>query len=111
MILRASKFFGFCSADEVAEKEFFAKNFKAIVDADQLILSLDFMRGLDVKYIKENVNVFTFIEIEDVFLKNRLINVLDTFPQIKKVFLQFQEVKTSIKHLKLTHKGFVMKLI
>ncbi|NIJ45188.1 hypothetical protein FHR24_001627 [Wenyingzhuangia heitensis] len=111
MILRASKFFGFCYADEIAEREFFAKNFNVSFKDNTAIFSFEFMRGLDIDIIKLNSTNFTFFEIEDVYLKNKLISFLTEFPQTKKLILTIQGMEKSIKHLKLTHKGFVIKLV
>ncbi|NJB81863.1 hypothetical protein [Wenyingzhuangia aestuarii] len=110
-ILRASKFFGFCYADEVAEKEFFAKNFSVSCKDTVAEFSFDLMRGLDIELIKSNLKDITFFEIEDVYLKNKIISFLTDFPQIKKLNLKVEGKLQVIKHLKLTHKGFVIKLV
>ena len=111
LFLRASKFFGYCYADNINEKEFFAKNFKIEIEKDILKISFDLMRGLDIIDIKRNILEYTFFEIEDVFLKNKLIHVLNEFPQVKKLMFLKGGDFYIIKHLKLTHKGFILKLI
>lgn len=111
MVLRASKFFGFCYADSISEKEFFGKNFSISIEKDCLMMSFQFMKGLDVINIKYNIKEYTFFEIEDDYLKNKLINVLNESPQVKKIFLLKGTEYYSIKHLKLTRKGFMIKLI
>lgn len=112
MLLRASKFYGFCYSDEISEKEFFAKNFEATVANDFLILSFAFMRGLDKDRITQNVSAYSFFEIEDTYLKNKIVTVLNEFPGIKKVQLHIKgSFKTNVKHLKITFKGIKITLI
>jgi len=111
MILRASKFFGFCYADGISEKEFFGKNFKVDIKKDCLKISFQLMRGLDVVNIKYNIKAYTFFEIEDDYLKNKLIQTLNESPQVKKLFLLKGTDYYPIKHLKLTRKGFVIRLV
>lgn len=111
MILRASKFFGYCYGDSISEKEFFAKNFKAEIVNELLQLSFVFAKGLDSQIIKDEFERFTFIEIEDVYLKNKLINFLNDFPQVKKLQLLKGDSFYTVKRLKLTHKGFVIQLV
>lgn len=110
MILRVSKFFGFCYADELMESEFFAKNFTAFVDNDKLIFSFEWVRGLDLKKIKPQLKDYRFFEIEDVFLRNKLIDVVQENNNIKKMKLEIGDFSTYIKHLKFTHKGVIIKL-
>ena len=111
MILRASKFFGYCYADGIDEKEFFAKNFTIEIEKEVLKMSFELMRGLDAICVKEYVNDYTFFEIEDHFLKNKLITILNQFPQVKKLMFLKGTDYYAIKHLKITHKGFVIKLV
>lgn len=111
MILRSSKFFGFCYADGIGEKEFFGKNFNIDIDKDCLKISFQLMRGLDVINIKYNIKEYTFFEIEDNYLKNKLIQTLNESPQVKKLFLLKGTDYYPIKHLKLTRKGFVIRLV
>jgi|GEM_PF-4035854 len=111
MILRASKFFGFCYTDGIGEKEFFGKNFKVDIENDSLKISFQLMRGLDVVNIKYDIKSYTFFEIEDDYLKNKLIQTLNESPQVKKLFLLKGTEYYAIKHLKLTRKGFVIRLV
>ncbi|MGY5353911.1 hypothetical protein [Wenyingzhuangia sp. IMCC45467] len=106
MILRASNFFGFCYADEIAECEFFAKNFSFILQQNNLVFSFLWVRGLDLKKIKPNITAYQFFEIEDVYLRNKLIEVIKKHNHIKKMSLQVDTELFYIKKLKFTHKGF-----
>ncbi|GGF72162.1 hypothetical protein [Wenyingzhuangia marina] len=110
-ILRTSKVFGFCYADELQESEFFAKNFSVSIQENNLIFSFDFMRGLDLQKIKSNIKDYRFFEIEDVYLRNKLIEVVKENNHIKKMKLTIGEYSSYIKELKFNHKGFVIKLI
>ncbi len=111
MVLRASKFFGYCYSDEISEKEFFGKNFTVNICENELIFSFDIMRGLDAIEVKKTLLKFTFFEIEDVFLKNKILKTLNEFPQAKKISLQLATQKNAIKQLKITHKGFLLRLV
>ncbi|ANW95708.1 hypothetical protein AXE80_05195 [Wenyingzhuangia fucanilytica] len=109
--LRTSKFFGFCYADEIQECEFFAKNFKVLVQENSLVFSFDFMRGLDVLKIKPQLTLYRFFEIEDVYLRDKLIDTIKENSEIKKLSFKIDDYKAHIKSLKFTSNGFVIKLI
>lgn len=111
MTLRASKFFGFCYADELAESEFFAKNFQVNVQKNMLVFSFVFMKGLDAEKIKPQKAAYRFFEIEDVYLRNKLIAFIKLNSDLKKMKLHLGDVSIYIKHLKFTHKGFVIQLV
>lgn len=110
MILRASKFFGFCYADELLESEFFAKNFKITVQEQKLIFSFEWVRGLDLKKIKSQLKDYHFFEIEDIYLRNKLIEAVKVHSDIKKMKLKIDDSSAYIKSLKFTNKGFIIKL-
>ena len=111
MMLRKSKFFGYCSADDLDEFSFFAKNFKAEVEREVLNLSLEFVKGLDVDEIQHKIENYTFFEIEDTYLKNKLLKLLNELPQIKKIMFLKGVHFYAVKRLKITSKGFLIKLV
>ena len=110
MILRASKFFGFCYADELLESEFFAKNFSVTAKENVLIFSFNWMRGLDYLRIKPQITIYCFYEIEDVYLRNKLMQVIKANSDIKKMKIEIDDFTAFIKQLKFTNKGFIIKL-
>jgi len=111
MVLRTSRFFGYCYADELSEKAFYAKNFIAEIKESNLKLSFTFVKGLDLELIKLDLMHYTFFEIQDIYLKNKLIKVLNEFPQVKRIqFLKAGEY-VQIVQLKITTKGFLFKLV
>lgn len=111
MILRASNFFGYAYADEISEKSFYAKNFKAILKDNCLQLSFEFTKGLDFNLICLDIKKYTFFEIEDTYLKNKLIRFLNNFPQVKKIQLIKNGHPYSVKRIKITTKGFLLQLL
>lgn len=112
MILRASKFFGFCYADEHPEKEFFAKNFNVALKDDIAEFSFEFMRGLDLIDIKRNVNEYQFFEFEDRYLANRITKFLEENSHVKIIKFTVNGQKAlTVKQLKITIKGFSIKLV
>ncbi|MGY5353119.1 hypothetical protein ACXGQW_11295 [Wenyingzhuangia sp. IMCC45533] len=111
MLIRSSKFYGFCYADEISEKEFFAKNFEANIEDEFLILSFTFVKGLDKALIEKNVGSYRFFEIEDTYIMNKVVKVLNEFPAIRKVQLHIKNsFVTKVKHLKITVKGLKISL-
>lgn len=113
MWIRKSKFFGFCYADDISEKQFFAKNCKAeIIDEQILQMSFILMRGLDVDTIKNQINTFDFFEIEDAFVTQKFTQILNDFPSVKKIQLQINEASpVVVKQMKITMKGLKLQLV
>jgi len=111
MILRASKFFGFCYADEITEKEFFAKNFKMNLKGDIAEFSFEFMRGLDVVDVKKKLRDFSFFVLEDHYLVNKITKTLQEYSHVKKITLRVNgETPLAVKKLKITLKGILIQV-
>ncbi|MEN8765837.1 MAG: hypothetical protein ABF278_07935 [Wenyingzhuangia sp.] len=111
MVLRTSNFFGFCYADDLPDCEFFAKNFEAITNEDSIVLSFDFSKDLDFNSIRQNKYAYSFFEIEDLILRDKLIDFLKPISGAKKMKLSLGHTSAFIKRLKFTSKGFVFHLV
>lgn len=110
MILRTTKFFGLCYSDELSERQFFAKKFKVLIEKDEIQFSFDLMRGLDFKIIKDQLSSYIFFEIEDVFLRNKLIFFIKENINLKIMKINIGDHSTHIKRLKFTKQGFKFQL-
>ncbi|MDO6738941.1 hypothetical protein [Wenyingzhuangia sp. 2_MG-2023] len=111
MILKLSKFFGTCYSDDVSELQFFGKRFQAEIHQNILTLSFELMKGLDKDEIEDKTTQFTFYEIEDLYLQKKLSATIQNFSQVTKITLCVNNHSYPVKHLKLTYKGFVLRLV
>ena len=110
LILRKSKFFGYSYADEIAELSFYAQNFSVKVENDVLKISFELMKGLDFDQVNQYLSQLSFFEIQDQYLKHKLLKTLNEIPQIKKI--QFFKIDHyyNVKKLKFTLNGFLLSL-
>ncbi|WP_010136250.1 hypothetical protein [Ochrovirga pacifica] len=111
MLLKKTKFFGICYADEMEEMQFFAREFCANVQGNQLVFSFVLMKGLDKELVEKNLATCTFFEIEDLFIQKKITALLKEAYQIKKISLVVNHQTFYLKQLKLKLKGFVMRTI
>lgn len=111
MLIKRSKFYGVCYADEIPELDFYAKEMRASVEGEVLVLSFELMRLLDVKKIVAKLDEMKFFLIEDSYIASKVVSLLDDFPSVKKIELSVNKNSFKLKKMQLKLKGVLFSVL
>lgn len=103
-LLRATKFFTTFYGDNMAEKQFFAKNCTAVVEGQNCLLRMELVAELDYDLFDSCKHEFDTFVLEDNYLSKKLTTFLRANPQLRNFKLSIlaeNDLHLRIGHLKL----------
>lgn len=110
MFLKKGKFYGVTYADHISELDFYGKNLSYQIKGNELLFSFQLMNLLDKKKIISHIYDLQFVEIEDIFITQKIIRILNDNAFVNTIFLDLETNSFKLKKMKVKLKGICFQI-